>query len=113
MDKQLTRFKLFQYGLTLSDSIVEVQPAEFKITYAVSTLGGQSGCPVVVDDQIIAIHTGANREQENSNIGRLITSDLMRNVEQWGKQLGGSPCSVSENASCPHQKPKKREEEKP
>ena len=83
MNKQLTRLKLFQYGLSLPDSIIEFNPAEFKITYVVSTLGGQSGCPIVVDNQIIAIHTGANKKEENSNIGRVVTSDLVKNVEQW------------------------------
>ena len=87
LNKQLTKLKLFQYGLTLPNSIVEVDPSEFKITYDVSTLGGESGCPVVVDNQIIAIHTGEESKagQKNSNIGRVITPDLLGNVEGWRK----------------------------
>ena len=64
-NKELTILKLFQYGLTVSDSILEVDPSSCKISYAANTLSGQSGCPVVVNNQIIAIHTGSGNDEGN------------------------------------------------
>jgi V8-like Glu-specific endopeptidase len=51
------------------------------IKYAISTEGGHSGCPVVVDDKIIAIHNGG--EKDKFNMGRLITPDLINNLRKW------------------------------
>lgn len=56
------------------------------ITYAINTLGGQSGGPVVNGNQIVAIHTGgAAKECDLWNFGRLITPDLVQNVKKWAK----------------------------
>ena len=57
LNKQLTKMKLFQYGFTFQERLVEANPAEFKIAYDFDTiLGGMSGCPVVADNKIIGIH---------------------------------------------------------
>lgn len=78
LDKDFIKLRLFQYGLTVPGGILEVDPEDFNLTYAVNTLGGQSGCPVVIGNQIIAIHNGAaGKEEEKWNIGRLITADVV------------------------------------
>ncbi len=51
----------------------------------ISTSGGHSGCPVVSDQGIVAIHIGSNTKGDNYNIGRLITLDLINNLQKWSK----------------------------
>lgn len=38
-----------------------------------TTHPGQSGCPVVADNTIIAIHVGGGAGKSDYNIGRMIT----------------------------------------
>ena len=49
LDEEGKRIKLYQYGLTRKNRIVNCDAAKCKIGYNISTLPGQSGCPVVVD----------------------------------------------------------------
>lgn len=58
-----------------------VDIANFKIGYGISTLGGQSGCPVTVDDSIIAIHVGGDKGQ--FNVGRIVEISLVQNIRKW------------------------------
>ena len=52
----------------------------------ISTSGGHSGCPIVSDQGIVAIHVGsAKKIGDNYNIGRLITFDLINNLQIWQK----------------------------
>ncbi len=57
-DKFGNQMKLHQYGLARSNKIVGISLKDHRVSYGISTLGGQSGCPVVVDRKIIAIHIG-------------------------------------------------------
>jgi V8-like Glu-specific endopeptidase len=57
-DKWGNVIKLTQYGQSRKDKILHFSLNEAKIHYAISTLGSQSGCPVVSDNKTIAIHCG-------------------------------------------------------
>lgn len=37
---------------------------EYKIGYAISTEGGQSGCPIVLNERVIALHNGGGKYEE-------------------------------------------------
>jgi V8-like Glu-specific endopeptidase len=50
------------------------------MAYAVSTLPGQSGTAVCIGDKIIAIHVGGGKANEEFNVGRLISADLLQNL---------------------------------
>jgi hypothetical protein len=49
LDKLGERITLNQYGLTGKDSIVDIDPKTCSLQHSISTLGGQSGCPIVID----------------------------------------------------------------
>ena len=55
--------------------------AQLKIGYGISTLPGQSGCPVVVEEAIIAVHVGGDKEQ--FNVGRIVDEGLIISVIKW------------------------------
>ncbi len=74
-----------QYGLTSKKKVLEVQPNRGKIKYMISTQIGQSGSPVVSDKGIVAIHAGAGKHDNNYNMGRLITLDVIVNLQKWRK----------------------------
>ena len=93
------RIKLSQFGLSLDRSIVSVEADKFVLSHRVSTLSGQSGCPVVVEDKVIAIHTGAKADDE-FNVGRLVTQGLLASLKQWVGQLNGKPIKISDNMTC-------------
>ena len=52
------------------------------MNYKISTLPGQSGCPVTSMNNIIAVHVGSSIAKEE-NIGRLITYELLDNLNSW------------------------------
>lgn len=83
-DKTFPKLKLFPYNVTISGVILEVDPSNFEIAYAVISTLGKSGCPVVVGNQIISILNGeACKKEDKLNIGRLITPDLVQNIRAW------------------------------
>jgi V8-like Glu-specific endopeptidase len=59
---------------------VFIQPEKFMMAYAVSTLPGQSGTAVCIGNKIIAIHSGGGKANDEFNVGRLITADLLQNL---------------------------------
>jgi V8-like Glu-specific endopeptidase len=71
---------LNQYGISRKGRIVYAQPDIFTLAYAVSTLSGQSGTPVCMGNKIIAIHCGGGKGDEDFNVGRLNTPDLLINI---------------------------------
>jgi hypothetical protein len=66
----------------------------FKIGFAISTRVGHSGCPIIADGRIIAIHNGGGKKDDKFNVGRLVTFDLVGDLEEWGKQLHGHPIQI-------------------
>jgi hypothetical protein len=38
-----------------------------------TTFPGQSGCPVIYGDKMVAIHAKAGDPEQNFNVGRLLT----------------------------------------
>jgi hypothetical protein len=81
LDKDGERIKLYQFGLARKNRISMID--RFKIGYAISTEGGQSGCPIFADEKLIALHSGGGMKSENFNVGRIITEDLINNLKQW------------------------------
>ena len=80
--------------------IAEIDGQQGKLGYGVSTLAGQSGCPVVKDDRIIAVHVGGY--QGKYNVGRLIDSTVIKNIEAWGKELGTEGYRAGREKICRH-----------
>ena len=70
------KINLYQYGLTRNDRIRFFDMASRKIGYEMSTLPGQSGSPVTVDNCIIAIHLG-DGDMKQFNEGRIIDKDVL------------------------------------
>ena len=56
--------------------------AQLKIGYGISTLPGQSGCPVVAGSAVIAVHVGGELGKQ-FNVGRVVDEDLIKSVMQW------------------------------
>jgi V8-like Glu-specific endopeptidase len=65
-----------------------------RILYEITTYPGESGCPVILGtklhDKVIAIHKGGNQSLER-NYGRLITLDLLIDIEIWREEINASP----------------------
>jgi hypothetical protein len=102
LDKEAKRMKLNQYGLTRKNRIVVFEPKNFKMGYQISTVVGQGGCPIVTEDRIIGIHIGSGLEKKQYNIGRILTTDLIRNLKLWCKELNGHEFTISTGNICTH-----------
>ena len=74
--------------------------ALFKIGYGISTLPGQSGCPVVVEGSIIAVHVGGDKEQ--FNVGRVVDESLVNSLSTWTTQLKAESVQLKSQNLCPH-----------
>lgn len=74
--------KLYQYGLTRKNMLVDIDPLKFKMKYSISTLPGQSGCPVTIDNTIVAVHIGGDMAKE-FNVGRLVDTSLLKHLTEW------------------------------
>ncbi len=68
-----------------------------------TTFNGQSGCAVIYDDKMIAIHTKGNITQ-NLNGGRLLTPELIKNLVSWSKKMGADPFQIDTSNLCSHLK---------
>jgi hypothetical protein len=60
-----------------------------------------------MNNKIIAIHKGASNSNEEElrqdyNFGRMITPDLIDNINKWRKELKGEPFKVAKGM-CFHQ----------
>jgi V8-like Glu-specific endopeptidase len=73
---------LQQYGHTKMNRLDCIEPHKFKIGYVINTLPGHSGSPVIFEENIIALHSAAG---VNNNIGRIMTFNLLGDLETWGK----------------------------
>ena len=80
---------MYQYGLARKGRITVVDGVEFKMGYGISTLPGQSGSPVVVEDAIIAVHVGGDKAQ--FNVGRIVDTSLLDSLCNWTEQLKAAP----------------------
>jgi V8-like Glu-specific endopeptidase len=78
--------KAKQWGFTSSEKIVEIKEEEAEFSYKISTLPGQSGCPIIEIDgdslYIAGIHKGScfstlNGKKVPLNVGRMVTRDLI------------------------------------
>jgi hypothetical protein len=68
--------------------------------YGLSTVPGESGTPVCVNEEIIAIHNGGGKESEQFNVGRLVTADMISNLNKWRHELNAVPFTQVPNKSC-------------
>jgi hypothetical protein len=70
--------------------------------YGLSTVPGESGTPVCVNEEIIAIHTGSGRDNEQFNVGRVVTADMIINLNKWCNELKAVPFTQVPNKNCTH-----------
>jgi hypothetical protein len=70
-----------------------------RIAYTISTLAGQSGCPLVSDNQVIGLHLAAG---QSANIGRLITAEVIEDLEKWREVLKGDRFRIKSDRMCEH-----------
>jgi hypothetical protein len=56
-----------------------------KIENAINAFKGYNGSPVFSGENVIALHNVGGMHKDVWNIGRLITFDLIDNLEGWGK----------------------------
>jgi hypothetical protein len=76
------------------------------IGYGLSTMPGESGTPVCVNEEIIAIHNGGGKKDEEFNVGRLVTADMIINLNKWCKDLNAVPFTQVPDKVCTHSKEK-------
>jgi hypothetical protein len=57
-----------------------------------------------VNEEIIAIHTGGGKENEQFNVGRLVTADMICNLNKWCKELNAVPFTQVPNQVCSRSK---------
>ena len=56
-----------------------------------TTFPGQSGCPVVYGGKMIAFHAKAGDPNQNFNVGRLLTPEVIKHLVAWTKKTGADP----------------------
>lgn len=61
--------QLHQYGLTRIDSTAVIDHVVNQIKHKISALYGQRGSPIVMENEIIAVHIGG---QTDFNVGRIV-----------------------------------------
>jgi hypothetical protein len=61
-NKDETKIELWQYGLSRHGSVQSIDPKSGRIHYGISTLAGQSGCPLIANYYILGIHIGSGKE---------------------------------------------------
>ena len=97
LDSRAKETKACQWGLVKSDLIVEIKEKSAELLHKISTLKGQSGCPIVDIDEdspsIVGIHKGSaivtiNSQKVTINVGRIITTDLIETLEREAKKKG-------------------------
>jgi hypothetical protein len=62
-DKNGTFLNVNQYGLEKAKHIQSINSAKGIIYYKISTVPGQSGCPLVFGGVFVGIHNGGNGKQ--------------------------------------------------
>lgn len=75
-----------------------IDALQSKIGYGISTLPGQSGCPVVMNNSVIAIHVGGDKA--NFNVGRIIDEALITSIRDWAGQLNVSSFNIDDENIC-------------
>ncbi len=61
--------------------------------YTINTLVGQSGCPVLMYNDIIGIHNAGDKKAK-VNRGRIMTPQAVVNLIRWNKELKGDPFTI-------------------
>ena len=89
LDASGKRMKLYQYGLAREGRITVISAEQSKIGYEISTLPGQSGCPVVANGNYIAVHMGGDKAQ--FNVGRIVDASFMNRLWKWREELNADP----------------------
>ena len=69
-----------------------------------TTFPGQSGCPVLYNGKMIAIHAQASKHGKDVNVGRLLTPEVIKNLILWTKKMGADPFQIDARNLCPHLK---------
>ncbi len=96
--------KIGQYGLKKDKHIQNIDDTRGIIYYNISTMPGQSGCPLVFGGVFVGIHNGDNGEQK-LNGGRLFDDRIISNILKWREELKGEQITVGKMVECAHSKP--------
>jgi V8-like Glu-specific endopeptidase len=83
LDNWGKKINLVQYGMAGQKTIALSSTDKYRIGYEISTMKGQSGSPIVSREKIIAIHNGGGRPDEEFNVGRMVTADLIASLLKW------------------------------
>jgi hypothetical protein len=71
-----------------------------------TTFRGQSGSPVIYDGKLIAVHIKSGKADGKNrvlyNVGRLVTLDMIANLQEWAKLMGADPFQLNTENLCHH-----------
>ncbi len=71
-----------------------------------TTLMGQTGSPVIYDEKTIAFHIRSGEIDGQGralyNVGRLLTLDVIANLQKWAKEMEADPFQLDTEDLCPH-----------
>ena len=88
---QRKNFNVHQFGAAETGRFKKVTEEKAEIKHQVSTLPGQSGTSLILNDngrlKIVGIHKGGIKE-EQVNVGRIMTSELITTLEAEVKRMG-------------------------
>ena len=83
--------KVDQFGTAKTGRVRKVNKEKAEVQHQVSTLPGQSGTSIILNDngknKIVGIHKGGIQE-EQINIGRIMTSELIATLEAEASRMG-------------------------
>ena len=83
--------KVDQFGTAKTGRVRKINKEKAEVQHQVSTLPGQSGTSIILNDngkpKIVGIHKGGVKE-EQINIGRVMTSELIATLEAEASRMG-------------------------
>ena len=83
--------KVNQFGIAKTGRVKRVNKEKAEVQHQVSTRPGQSGTSIILNDdgknKIVGIHKGGIQEQQ-INIGRIMTSELIATLEAEAARMG-------------------------
>ena len=100
VDEKGSNWKAYQFGLAKTGQVLEVNSRKAELIHMISTKGGQSGAPIIMEDSqgkllIVGIHKGGVKKSSlpvpAANSGRIITPDLIATLKEETEKLGAIP----------------------
>ena len=88
---QRKNFEVYQFGAAETGRVRQISEERAEIKHQISTRPGQSGTSLILNDngslKIVGIHKGGIQEQQ-INIGRIMTSELIATLEAEAARMG-------------------------